>query len=78
MANQPTETTGKRSKKEFRKAITEKLKAALTDFKDGLSEKKFAAALKRAGKSLSRDLITKAKKKKRGKVKTEVPENIGM
>ena len=60
-------TTGKRSKKEFRKIISSKLESSLLEFQNDLKEKKFKAAIKRASKLLANDLFVKQKKKKREK-----------
>ena len=57
-------TMGKRSKKEFRKMISAKLEANLLEFQNGLKEKKFKAAIKRASKLLANDLFVKQKNKK--------------
>ena len=57
-------TTGKRSKKEFRKIISSKLESSLLELQKDLKEKKFKAAIKRASKLLANDLFVKQKKKK--------------
>lgn len=57
-------TMGKRSKKEFRKMISAKLETNLLEFQNGLKEKKFKAAIKRASKLLANDLFVKQKNKK--------------
>ena len=54
-------TMGKRSKKEFRKMISAKLETNLLEFQNGLKEKKFKAAIKRASKLLANDLFVKQK-----------------
>src|SRR6187402_2532157 len=48
MDNAVNNTTGKRSKKEFRKTISAKLESSLVEFQNGTKEKKFKAAVKRA------------------------------
>ena len=60
------------ARKELRKTITAKLESALSDLQNGLKEKKFKAAIKRAGKLLASDLYSKPKKEK--KKKEEVAE----
>ena len=72
-------TNGKKRKKEFRQEITGKLEAAFRDLQNGMKEKKFRSAIKRAGKLLSNDLFSKPKKEKRKKVATEtlVAEDVG-
>ena len=55
---------GKRSKKEFRKMISTKLESSLVEFQNGIKEKKFTAAVKRASKLLANDLFAKQKKTK--------------
>ena len=57
-------TMGKRSKKEFRKMISAKLETNLHELQNGLKEKKFKAAIKRASKLLANDLFAKQKNKK--------------
>lgn len=57
-------TTGKRSKKEFRKTISAKLESSLVEFQNDIKEKKFRAAVKRASKLLANDLFIKQRKKK--------------
>ncbi len=69
-------TTGKRSKKEFRKIISAKLESSLLEFQNDLKEKKFKAAIKRASKLLANDLLVKQKKKKE-KNNTVMAEAIG-
>ena len=69
-------TTGKRSKKEFRKIISSKLESSLLEFQNDLKEKKFKAAIKRASKLLANDLFVKQKKKKE-KDNTVLAESIG-
>jgi len=69
-------TTGKRSKKEFRKIISAKLESSLLELQNDLKEKKFKAAIKRASKLLANDLFVKQKKKKE-KNDTVMAETIG-
>jgi hypothetical protein len=69
-------TTGKRSKKEFRKIISSKLESSLLELQNDLKEKKFKAAIKRASKLLANDLFAKQKKKKE-KNNTVMAEAIG-
>ena len=69
-------STGKRSKKEFRKVISSKLESSLLGFQNDLKEKKFKAAIKRASKLLANDLFVKQKKKKE-KNNTVMAEAIG-
>ena len=69
-------TTGKRSKKEFRKIISAKLESSLLELQNDLKEKKFKAAIKRASKLLANDLFVKQKKKKE-KNNTVMAEAIG-
>ena len=57
-------TTGKRSKKEFRKIVSSKLESSLVEFQNDLKEKKFKAAIKRASKLLASDLYSKKEKNK--------------
>ena len=64
MDNAVNNTTGKRSKKEFRKTISAKLESSLVEFQNGIKEKKFTAAVKRASKLLANDLFAKQKKTK--------------
>ena len=69
-------TTGKRSKKEFRKIMSSKLESSLLEFQHDLKEKKFKAAIKRASKLLANDLFVKQKGKKE-KNNTVMAEAIG-
>ena len=69
-------STGKRSKKEFRKIISAKLESSLLELQNDLKEKKFKAAIKRASKLLANDLFVKQKKKKE-KTNTVMAEAIG-
>ena len=69
-------TTGKRSKKEFRKIISAKLESSLLELQNELKEKKFKAAIKRASKLLANDLFVKQKNKKE-KNNTVMAEAIG-
>ena len=57
----------KNSRKEFRKKIVAKLEEALNELQAGVKEKKFKAAVKRAGKLLANDLFVKTKKEKNKK-----------
>lgn len=59
--------TPKNSKKEFRRRISAKLEEVLQELKSGVKEKKFKAAVKRAGKLLANDLFVKTKKDKNKK-----------
>jgi hypothetical protein len=74
---------GKKQKKKFRNSIKERLEAAFGDLKNGVGEKRFKAAVKRAGKLLAGDLFAKAKKdkkkkKKKQKAETEPAEGLVM
>ena len=69
-------STGKRSKKEFRKIISAKLESSLLELQSDLKEKKFKAAIKRSSKLLANDLFVKQKKKKE-KTNTVMAEAIG-
>ena len=69
-------STGKRSKKEFRKIISAKLESSLLELQSDLKEKKFKAAIKRSSKLLANDLFVKQKKKKE-KNNTVMAEAIG-
>lgn len=71
--------TDKNKKKEFRKMITARIEAALADQQGQTKEKKFKAAIKRAGKLLANDLYAKPKKEKLKKEKNgnAVPVNLG-
>ena len=70
--------TGKKSRKEFRKLISEKLESSLSEFQTGTKEKKFKAAIKRASKLLASDLYSK-KEKSKASAESTVPaaEEIG-
>ena len=57
-------TTGKKGRKEFRKTIAAKLESSLDEFRGGLKDKKYKAAIKRASKLLANDLYVKPKKNK--------------
>jgi len=78
MDNANGTTSGKKSKKEFRKVISAKLESTLSEFQHGTKEKKFKAAIKRASKLLASDLFTKKGTNKQ-KVDSSVPaaEEIG-
>ena len=58
--------SGKKSRKEFRKLISQKLESSLSEFQTGTKEKKFKAAIKRASKLLASDLYSKKEKNKAG------------
>lgn len=62
---------GKKQKKIFRKTMRERLEAAFGDLRNGVGEKRFKAAIKRAGKLLAGDLFAKAKKDKKKKKKKQ-------
>jgi len=64
--------TPKNSKKEFRRKIAAKLEEILKELQTGVREKKFKAAVKRAGKLLANDLFVKTKKDKNKKQ----PKNV--
>ena len=64
MDNSNGASTGKKGRKEFRKTVAAKLEVSLEEFRSGLKEKKFKAAIKRASKLLANDLYVKAKKTK--------------
>ena len=78
MNNANGTTSGKKSKREFRKVISVKLESSLSEFQQGTKEKKFKAAVKRASKLLANDLFTK-KEKNKPKLESSVPvaEEIG-
>ena len=59
--------TPKNSRKEFRRKVAAKLEEALKELQAGVKEKKFKAAVKRAGKLLANDLFVKTKKEKNKK-----------
>lgn len=70
----------KKNRKEFRRMVTAKLEASLFELQSGVKEKKFKAAVKRAGKLLANDLFVKNKKNKQKKEEnkdTLVAETIG-
>ena len=54
----------KKGRKEFRRVVIARLETALLDLHSGVKEKKFKAAIKRAGKLLANDLFSKNKKGK--------------
>jgi hypothetical protein len=75
MADQAkTKTNRKDSEKQLRKAIQEKLAAALADHKNGIDEKDFQSSLKKVSKILSKDIseavAKKQKKEKKAKKKS--------
>ena len=81
MGQETPEINGKMKKKAFRKSIVARLEEALADFKNQVTEKKFAGAIKRAGKALSASLMVKKekkKKKKKEKNNGELKENLAM
>ena len=70
----------KKNRKEFRRMISAKLETSLQEFQSQVKEKKFKAAVKRAGKLLANDLYIKNKKeknKKEEKTNTVAAEAIG-
>jgi hypothetical protein len=70
----------KKNRKEFRRMISAKLETSLQEFQSQVKEKKFKAAVKRAGKLLANDLYVKNKKeknKKEEKTNTVAAEAIG-
>ena len=76
MDNAMSNSTGKKSKKEFRRMISAKLESSLLELQNGMKEKNFKAAVKRASKLLANDLFVKQKKKKE-KDNTVLAESIG-
>lgn len=76
MANNVISNNGKQkiSKKEFRRAILEKMEAALADYKKELGEKQFSTRIKKASKLFSRNIEKIRKKKKNKEGKTAVLE----
>ena len=80
MDNTNGTTSAKKNKKEFRRMITAKLETSLLELQSGVKEKKFKAAVKRAGKLLANDLFSKNKKDKQKKQEKDnalVSEAIG-
>jgi hypothetical protein len=80
MDNTNGTVSGKKNKKEFRRVICAKLETSLVELQSGVKEKKFKAAIKRAGKLLANDLFVKNKKnkqKKEAKNDALVAEAIG-
>ena len=80
MDNTNGNTSTKKSRKEFRRMLTAKLETSLSELQSGVKEKKFKAAVKRAGKLLANDLFVKNKKDKQKKVEKNdalVAETIG-
>ena len=67
MDNAMSNSTGKKSKKEFRRMISAKLESSLLELQNDMKEKKFKAAIKRASKLLANDLFAKQTKKKEKK-----------
>ena len=70
-------STGKKTKKEFRKTISAKLESSLLALQNGTKEKKFKAAIKRASKLLANDLFVKQKKKKEKNNTVMAEEAVG-
>lgn len=62
MANQQ-KTSKKDSEKILRKTIQEKIATALSEHKNGMSDKDFQDSLKKASKIISKDLAEAAEKK---------------
>lgn len=80
MDNNNGTVVGKTNRKEFRRMISAKLETSLVEFQHHIKEKKFKAAVKRAGKLLANDLFVKNKKeknKKEEKNNAVVAESIG-
>ena len=80
MDNTNGTTSAKKNKKEFRRMIIAKLETSLIEFQSGVKDKKFKAAIKRAGKLLANDLFVKNKKDKQKKDEKNdvlVAETIG-
>lgn len=80
MDNTNGTVTVKKNRKEFRRMISAKLETSLQEFQNHVKEKKFKAAVKRAGKLLANDLYvknTKGKNKKQEKTSTLAAETIG-
>ena len=72
--------SAQKNKKEFRRLVTAKLETSLFELQNGVKEKKFKAAVKRAGKLLANDLFVKHKKDKQKKGQKNdmlVAETIG-
>jgi hypothetical protein len=70
----------KKNRKEFRRMISAKLETSLVEFQNHVKEKKFKAAIKRAGKLLANDLYVKNRKDKNKKEEKSSPvaaESIG-
>jgi hypothetical protein len=77
MDNTTENATGKKARKEFRRSISSKLELALSDLQNGIKQKKFNAAVKRASKLLANDLFLKQKKSKKSEKEEIVAEEIG-
>ena len=80
MDNTNGTTSTKKNRKEFRRMIVAKLETSLIEFQGAVKDKKFRAALKRAGKLLANDLFVKNKKDKQKKGEKNdalVAETIG-
>ena len=63
----------KKNRKEFRRMLSAKLETSLQEFQNHVKEKKFRAAIKRAGKLLANDLYVKNKKEKNKKEEKSRP-----
>ena len=57
----------KKNRKEFRRMLSARLATSLMEFQNDVKEKKFKAAIKRAGKLLANDLYVKNRKVKNKK-----------
>ena len=57
----------KKNRKEFRRMLSARLATSLMEFQNDVKEKKFKAAVKRAGKLLANDLYVKNRKVKNKK-----------
>lgn len=72
------EKESKNARKETRQRIFEKMSAALEEYKANITEKRFAANLKKAARTLANDLEKGVKKvkEKAKKVKTKVKNKV--
>lgn len=61
--NVKTAAEGKHSKKKIRTEVYDKLKEALSSFKNGSPEKKFSQSLKKASKLLAKEFVRSEKKR---------------
>ena len=80
MDNTNGTAAGKTNRKEFRRIISAKLETSLVEFQHHIKDKKFKAAIKRAGKLLANDLFVKNRKeknKKEEKNNAVMAESIG-